>query len=258
MRDNVKMMWRVEASQKKENVFYLYIYDDVCAKGAFNWNTWEYEESETSAKYFRDALDEIPEGSEIELHINSNGGSVKEGTAIYNLLKQHNSKITGVIDGVAHSIAFLILQACDVRIAMLGTSALIHNMWMGIAGNATQLRKAADDLDAMMESNRQVFLTRANETLTEDLLKELMEVETYLTPQQMLDYGLVDKIDGQANEQNIHQLAQAQITQLKRELANQASVKEEFAKLTQSVSEGDETNEPEQKESLLTIFRGLK
>ena len=49
-------------------------------------------------------LDEIPETDEIELHINSNGGSVAEGTAIYNLLKQHSSKKTGIVDGVCHSV----------------------------------------------------------------------------------------------------------------------------------------------------------
>lgn len=54
----------------------LYIYDEVSAQGKFNWNTWEYEDSETSAKYFRDQLDVIPDGETIELHVNSVGGEV--------------------------------------------------------------------------------------------------------------------------------------------------------------------------------------
>lgn len=57
-------------------VHLLYIYDDVTAYGDWNWNTWEYEESETSAKYFRDQLAAIPADHTIELHINSNGGSI--------------------------------------------------------------------------------------------------------------------------------------------------------------------------------------
>lgn len=61
----------------------LYIYDDVTAYGTFNWSTWSYEESETSAKYFQEQLAAIPDTATIELHINSNGGSVKEGVAIY-------------------------------------------------------------------------------------------------------------------------------------------------------------------------------
>lgn len=54
----------------------LYIYDDVTAYGTFNWSTWSYEESETSAKYFQEQLAAIPDTATIELHINSNGGSI--------------------------------------------------------------------------------------------------------------------------------------------------------------------------------------
>ena len=94
----------------------LYIYDDVTAYGTFNWSTWSYEESETSAKYFQEQLAAIPDTATIELHINSNGGSVKEGVAIYSQLKQKNCKKVGYVDGVAYSVAFLILQLLlDVR-----------------------------------------------------------------------------------------------------------------------------------------------
>ena len=74
-----------------QDVYKLYVYDDVTAYGDFNWETWQYDDSETSAKYFRDQLEAIPETGVIELHVNSNGGSVKEGVAIYNLLKQHKA-----------------------------------------------------------------------------------------------------------------------------------------------------------------------
>ncbi len=84
--------------QKAENnVHKLFIYDDVTEYGSWNWNTWEYEESETSAKYFRDQMEAIPDADTIELHINSNGGSVKEGVAIYNLLKQKASHKVGYV-----------------------------------------------------------------------------------------------------------------------------------------------------------------
>ena len=154
----------------------LYIYDDVTAYGTFNWSTWSYEESETSAKYFQEQLAAIPDTATIELHINSNGGSVKEGVAIYSQLKQKNCKKVGYVDGVAYSVAFLILQACDERVMGLGTSALIHNMWMSVDGNAKELRKAADDLDTLMESNRQIFLEKSN--LEEQQLIDMMETET--------------------------------------------------------------------------------
>ena len=121
-----KYCFRQEA---ESNVHQLYIYDDVSEYGTFNWLTWDYDESETSAEYFRKTLAEIPETDTIELHINSYGGSVKEGVAIYNQLKQKKCKeIVAYVDGFAYSIASIILQAADRRIMGLGTSLLIHNM----------------------------------------------------------------------------------------------------------------------------------
>lgn len=175
------------------NVHLMYIYDDISAYGDFNWNTYSYDESETSAKYFRDQLEQIPDDHMIELHINSNGGSVKEGVTIYNLLKQKKCKVKGIVDGVAYSIAFVILQACDERIMGVGTTALIHEPWIDASGNARELRKTADDLDVLTASNRKIFLERSN--LEEKKLADMMEAETFLTPDDCLQYGLIDKIE---------------------------------------------------------------
>ena len=110
------------------------------------------------AQFFRKALAEIPDSATVELHINSYGGSVKEGIAIYNQLKQKKCKeIVAYVDGFAYSVASVIMQAADRRIMGLGTSLLIHNMWLSVAGNAAELRKAADDLDVLMESNSVVL-----------------------------------------------------------------------------------------------------
>lgn len=70
--DKRKMMFRQEKNESGATK--IYIYDDITAQGPFNWETWEYDESETSAKYFISLLNSIPDGSDIELHINSCGG----------------------------------------------------------------------------------------------------------------------------------------------------------------------------------------
>lgn len=256
-----KIKWRMEPVQA-ENKAKLYIYDDVTEFGEFDWDTWEYSDSETSAKYMRDRLAEIPENQEIELHINSNGGSVKEGVAIYNLLRQAPNKKTGIVDGVAHSVAFLILQACDVRKMGIGTSALIHNMWMYVAGNAAQLRKAADDLDDLMETNRQIFLQRA--TITEDELRQIMDTETYLTPERALEYGLIDEIIGKIDREDVQRQAgsmQRMVSMLQRQLAEQKNFREEMKMFAKSVPEasGEETETADQKEDgLLNFFKVKK
>lgn len=222
--------------QAGNNVHKLYIYDDVTAYRTFDWTTWTFKDSETSAKYFREQLAAIPDADTIELHINSNGGSVKEGVAIYSQLKQAACKKVGYVDGVAYSVAFLILQACDERVMGLGTSALVHNMWMSVDGNAKELRKAADDLDVLMESNRKIFLERSN--LEEQQLIEMMEAETFLTPDQCLEYGLIDRIDSyQADEKDIQERLMAQVQQLSGMIAQQKSFRDQLEYLHQSVKD---------------------
>lgn len=238
--------------QEAENDTYkLYIYDDVTAYGTFNWHTWEYEESKTSAKYFQEQLEAIPETGTIELHINSNGGSVKEGVAIYNQLKQKSGKKIGYVDGVAYSVAFLILQACDERVMGLGTSALIHNMWMSVDGNAKELRKAADDLEVLMESNRQIFLERSN--LEEQQLMEMMDAETFLTPDQCMEYGLIDRIDSyQVDDKEVQERLMERVQQLSETITQQKTFREQL----QAIHKGPKTPEPPKKK-LTSQLAGL-
>ena len=219
-----KYCFRQEAGS---NVHQLYIYDDVSEYGTFNWLTWSYDESETSAEYFRKTLAEIPETDTIELHINSYGGSVKEGVAIYNQLKRKKCKeIVAYVDGFAYSIASIILQAADRRIMGLGTSLLIHNMWLSVSGNAEELRKAADDLDVLMESNRQIYMEKVN--IDEDQLIEMMNAETYLTPQQAVEMGFADEIAGDDGSSAVMEQMQKQISQLRHTMAAQKAFKAEL------------------------------
>lgn len=231
------------------NVHQLYIYDDVSEYGTLNWWTWEYEESETSAEYFRKALAEIPETDTIELHINSYGGSVKEGVAIYNQLRNKKCKeIVAYVDGFAYSIASIILQAADRRIMGLGTSLLIHNMWLSVSGNADDLRKAADDLDVLMESNRQIYMDRVN--ISEEQLIEMLNAETYLTPQQAVEMGFADEVTGEedgegeeSGEGTMLEQMQKQLSQLRRNMKEQQAFKEELKQLYKNTMQKEKDGE---------------
>ncbi len=197
-----KMMVRIKAPKQsaKSNTYKMYIYDDVKAYGKFDWNTWSYLESETSANYFREQLDMIPENATIELYVNSNGGSVKEGVSIYNQLLRHKANKVAYVDGFAYSVASLICMACSKVVMGMGTSMLVHNMWMEVAGNAEELRKAADDLDALMETNRKIYLKRSGGRISEEKLLSIMEEERILTPSECLQYGFADQILEQDEE----------------------------------------------------------
>lgn len=174
----------------------LYVYDAVRAQGSFNWDTWSYEQSETSAKFFRDKLDEIPDGSTIEVHVNSVGGEVGEGVAIYNLLCQKKNAgctLIGHVDGMAYSVAMDIVMACSEIHMGYGTSMFLHNPWAEASGNAEQHRSIADQLDALTDASVQLYMSRAK-NLTEESLREMMNKETMLPPDACLEYGFCDYV----------------------------------------------------------------
>ena len=189
-----KKMWDLKQSASQDTLD-MYIYGDVMVDGYDYW-TWEYVESETSAEYFRQELAKYPDIKQINIYIASYGGSVNEGTAIYNQLKRHPAQKTVYVDSWACSIASVIAMAGDKVIMPPNTMMMIHNIWMPVNGNAKELRKAADDLDIMMEANRQVYLSKANGKITDEKLIELLDNETWLTAQQCLDYGFADEIAG--------------------------------------------------------------
>ena len=185
--------WELRQALNRDGVLQLYIYGDV--EG--NWYDWWDDEehiSETSADFFRQELGRYPDVAEIEIFINSYGGEVFEGTAIYNQLKRHPAKKTVYIDGFACSIASVIAMAGDEVIMPANTMMFIHNMWMGAVGNAEELRKAADDLDVINAAGRQAYLQKAGDKLTEERLAELMDAETWLTAQECVELGLADRL----------------------------------------------------------------
>lgn len=156
--------------------------------------TDEFYDSDTSAASFRDALNSLGDVKNINLHINSPGGSVFEGIAIYNMLKQNKAKINVYVDGLAASIASVIAMSGDTVHMPANAMMMIHNPWTIAMGNADELRKQADDLDQITKSSVVTYLNKAGDKLNEDTLKELMDNETWLTAQEALDYGLADEV----------------------------------------------------------------
>ena len=183
-------------------------------------DSW-WTESETSAKHIADMLAENPEAKEIKIYINSLGGSVFEGIAIYNQLKRHSARKTVYIDGFACSIASVIAMAGDKVIMPKTSCMMIHNAWTVVLGNSEQLRKAADDLDVINQASTQAYLDRAGDKLTPEKLKEMLDAETYLTADQCIEYGLADAYsededadqqeDSQASKPTAEQIAQSAI-----------------------------------------------
>lgn len=136
-----KNMWEIKQAAQQSGVLEIYIYGDVESDG-YDWWTDEVIRSETSANTFREELAKYADIAEIKLYINSYGGSVFEGTAIYNQLKRHPAKKTVYIDGFACSIASVIAMAGDEIIMPRNALMMIHNMWMFFL--LWQCRRAAE------------------------------------------------------------------------------------------------------------------
>ncbi|GAX06951.1 ATP-dependent Clp protease proteolytic subunit [Secundilactobacillus pentosiphilus] len=156
--------------------------------------TDEYEDTDTSAAGFRDALKSLGDVKTINLHINSPGGSVFEGIAIHNMLKQNKATVNVYVDGLAASIASVIAMSGDTIFMPQNAMLMIHNPWTMAVGNAKELRKQADDLDTIAKASVQTYLAKAGEKLDETTLTQLLDDETWLTAQEAYDYGLADEV----------------------------------------------------------------
>lgn len=183
------MMYEINNSAESQDTLDINIYSDVSSWG-------DYETSETgsmSAGRFKQALDKHPNIKNINVYINSCGGSVSEGVAIYSQLKRHSAYVTAYVDGFACSIASVIPMAAD-KVVMSDTSMMmIHNPWTITWGNAQQIRKDADDLDKIRDGCIiPAYKNRAK--ISDEKLIELLDAETYLTAEECLEYGLCDEI----------------------------------------------------------------
>jgi len=187
----LKRIWEFKQAAQVDALD-LYLYGDV-EDIAIDWINYDYVQSENSAKFFREELSKNPDVKQINIYINSYGGSVFEGTAIYNQLKRHAAQKTVYIDGFACSVASIIAMAGDKIIMPKNAMMMIHNMWNIVMGNSKELRKAADDLDTISEGNRQAYLQKAGDKLTETKLIEMLDAETWLTAEQCIGYGLADE-----------------------------------------------------------------
>ncbi|MBC9021186.1 Clp protease ClpP [Limosilactobacillus fermentum] len=154
----------------------------------------EFYDNDTSAAGFRDSLKQLGDVETINLHINSPGGSVFEGIAIYNMLKNNPAQINVYVDALAASIASVIAMSGDNIFMPSNSMLMIHNPWTIAMGNANDLRKQANDLDRIGELSVTTYLDKAGSKLDADTLHQLMDDETWLTAQEAVNYGLATEV----------------------------------------------------------------
>lgn len=171
------------AIQQLERSADIYIFGDIVP---FAW----YESDVTAASIVQQIKN--LDVDEIRVHIDSYGGSVSEGWAICNELRQHPAKVTTYGNGFVASAALFPFLAGDERYASNLSAYYFHQVWKDASGYASDLRKAADDLDFLTEIGIQAFVDYAGMDAQE--VKDLMDAETWLSPSEALEKGLATAI----------------------------------------------------------------
>jgi ATP-dependent Clp protease, protease subunit len=131
--------------------------------------------------------------NQIDVHINSYGGDVFDGIAIYNQLKNHKATITTYIDGVAASAASIIAMAGDEVIMNVGSMMMIHEGATMAWGNKGDIRKTLNALEGIDKSIADIYMTKFTGERTD--IDTLITNETWFTSSEAVDAGLADKVN---------------------------------------------------------------
>lgn len=182
-----------QLTQNEEEVD-IQIYGDI--------TSWEWLDSDVSSYTLSKQIEGL-ECSKINVYINSYGGEVAEGLAIYNQLKRHKAKVKTVCDGFACSAASIIFMAGDERVMSTASLLMIHNAWVRTSGNAKELRKQADDLDVITQASINAYMQEVN--ITEEELKQMLDNETWIAPQEALEKGFITTIVNEKDKEKVSQ-----------------------------------------------------
>lgn len=129
---------------------------------------------------------------DVRVQINSPGGSVFEGFAIYNELAQHPAKVTVEVMGIAASAAAYIAMAGDEIKMGLGSMMMVHNAWGGVIGNKNDLAEAITMLGKIDSAQVDIFEARTG--LDRAKIENLMDAETFFTAKEAVESGFADEV----------------------------------------------------------------
>ncbi len=185
---NGRDAYRIENKADETTV---YIYDEI---------SWWGVDAQDFVKDFNKI-----EAKSINIRVNSPGGSVFDGTTIFNAIKQHPSRTVAHIDGLAASIASIIVLAADEVIMAENAFMMIHEPWSMMAGSADDMRKEAELLDKVRGTIAKTYIDKSGKEEAEIL--NMMAEETWLTADEALEGGFVDAIGSEREEKALFDLS---------------------------------------------------
>jgi len=167
----------------KEKSADIWIYQDI-GMGWFDGFT---------AKDFADEIKKLGKVNTLNVYINSPGGDVFDGVAIYNILRRNKATVIVEIDALAASIASVIAMAGDeIRMAE-NALMMIHNPWGMVIGDVNDLAKAIEDLNKVKDASILPAYQKQS-GMEEKKIAELMNAETWMSAAEAKEYGFIDEI----------------------------------------------------------------
>lgn len=171
---------KAAAEGDKDSAAEILIYDEIDSWFGFS-----------AEQFVRDlaALD----AEQINLRINSPGGSVFDGIAIMNAISAHPAPVTAYVDGLAASAASFIAIAADEVVMRPGSEFMIHDAWGVSIGNAEDMAAMAEQLDRTSGTLAQLYADKSGGTVDE--MRDLMRAETWFSADEAVEAGLADRVE---------------------------------------------------------------
>ena len=161
----------------------LHFYGEIVSD---EWEKWS--DLDTCPEDVLNYLSKIENSKELDIYINSGGGSVFAGLGIYNILKRHKGRKTVYVDGLAGSIASIIAMVGDEIIVPSNSFIMIHKPLCGVCGNANDMREMADTLDRIEEGLINTYKTKLKDNVNIETIKAMVNAETWLTGEEASKY----------------------------------------------------------------------
>ena len=177
----------------------LYFYGDICGS---QWESMYFEEDK-APQDIADFLHSLDGKKKVDVYINSGGGDVFGGMAIYNILSRYQGETVAHIDGIAASIAGIIPFACDKVVAKSSAQIMLHKPWAICAGNADDMKKCIEALNTCEKSIIDIYAEHAVNGTTPEKIKSMIDRETWLTCGEAQQYFNIEIEQGEPVQASI-------------------------------------------------------
>ena len=199
MKTNNNPYFAIE-SHEEEKATDIYIFGDIASKKGGLGKLLQAN-SDQSSYSLAQQLQYIPVDHQVIVHINSNGGELKEGLGIYNILKERDN-VTTICEGFAASAASVIFCAGQTRIMQPASLLFIHQAWISTSGNSDELSKVAEDLRIITNAAKAAY-KESGITIDDDELDQLLKNETWITPENAVEMGFATEIASDEEEDGV-------------------------------------------------------